>query len=115
MQLLLPQELRTHGGLEVGVDAEGTTADRKDGAWGISLSKVSGTDYWGRLDVLGVPNFSGGTVHAHLEGFLVSGTVVDEYGTIVAKFDGEVTITGRAAGRFVSSDGREGAWNSKWP
>ncbi len=77
--------------------------------WTIQLLHSADNALRGRISVAGSPLLDGGNVEGAISGATVSGTISDDEGNRVARFEGKVTASGMS-GTYRDRTGETGTW-----
>jgi len=84
-------------------------AKRAAAQWSLDLQRSRDGTVSGVINVADSPLLGSGRVRGRFDGRLISGTIVDEQGTDVARFNGLLTRSG-FRGRYVDRTGETGDW-----
>jgi hypothetical protein len=84
-------------------------AKRATQQWSLDLQRSSDGTVSGLITVADSPLFAAGRVHGKLEDRVISGTITDEQGNHVARFNGTLSRSG-FQGKYVDRTGESGEW-----
>lgn len=82
---------------------------RSEQRWDLDLHRDGGGSISGRINVADSPLMTQGHVQGKFDGYMISGTIVDERGAYVARFNGLLRGS-RFQGRYTDRTGETGKW-----
>ena len=82
--------------------------------WTLQVTRAADNSITGRVAIAGSPLLTSGNVQGQIVGENVSGTITDDAGTIVARFDGTINASGMW-GTYTDYTGEVGAWEGAAP
>lgn len=103
-QTIASKELRGDGSWKIDGYAKRSTQQ-----WSLDLHRGDNSAVTGLITVTDSPLFAAGRVNGRLEGNVITGTITDEQGEHVARFNG-VLSRHRFRGRYTDRTGEAGEW-----
>jgi hypothetical protein len=95
-----------HGGGAWQPDGKAALAAQR---WSLDVQRGSDGSLRGHIAVAASPIVSAGNVEGKIDGERVSGTIADDEGNALVRFEGTLTATGMS-GKYTDRTGEVGAW-----